>query len=294
MPPFIGERLRDYLLLLAAGGLLFFVNLGNHSLWDVDESHNAECAREMLVADNWRVPTFNYVLRTDKPVLLYWLMIFAYQCFGVTEFAARFWSAVCGLGSLLVTYELGRAMFDRRTGLLAGLVLGSAILFCVSAHAATPDALLIFFTLLTFLLFWTGYRQQRSGWLLGIGATMGLAVLAKGPVGLLLPAAAIGLFLLWERRLRDLLSPRLLFGLMLFAAITLPWYILVGVETKWRFFWDRATGQGFFLKHNLGRFMRPLERHGGPFVYHPLAFLAGFAPWSAFLGLTVWFGTGRR
>ncbi len=288
------RRPADYLLLLLAGGLLFFVNLGNHSLWDVDESHNAECAREMMVAGDWCVPTFNYDLRTDKPALLYWLMIIAYHCFGVTELAARFWSAVCGLGSLLATYELGRAMFDRRTGLLAGLVLGSAIMFCVSAHAATPDALLIFFTLLTLLVFWRGYKAGRSGWLIWIGVTTGLAVLAKGPVGLALPVTAIGLFLIWERRLRVLLARQLVLGLILFAAVALPWYVLVGVETKWRFFWDAASGQGFFLKHHVGRFMQPLERHGGPMVYHPLALLAGFAPWSAFLGLAVWFGTGRR
>jgi 4-amino-4-deoxy-L-arabinose transferase-like glycosyltransferase len=288
------QSVSDYLLLLVVGGLLFFPNLGRHSLWDVDESHNAECAREMIEADDWCIPSFNYTLRTDKPVLLYWLIMFAYQWLGVSEFAARFFSAACGLGSLLVTYELGRALFDRRTGLLAGLVLGSAIMFCVSAHAATPDALLIFFTLCTFLLFWLGYRSQNANWLVWIGVSTGLAVLAKGPVGILLPASAIGLFLIWEGRLRVLLTPRLLLGLIVFAAVALPWYILVGVETKWRFYWDQTTGQGFFLKHHVGRFLHPLERHGGPIVYHPLVLLAGFAPWSAFFGLAVWYATGRR
>ncbi len=292
----LNGRFKDYLILLIVGAALFFPNLGGHSLWDVDESHNAECAREMYVAGESSVPTFNYSLRTDKPVLLYWLMIAAYQLFGVTEFAARFWSAVCGLGSLILTYELGRAMFDRATGLLAGIVLGSAVMFCVISHAATPDSLLIFFTLLTFLVFWHGYMRQSNRWLLGAGVASGLAVLAKGPVGLALPGATILIFLLWQRRFRLLWNRKLLWGVLLFAAITLPWYIAVGVETKWKFFWDPENQQGFFLKHHLRRFEAPLEGHGGRFWfwYHPVVLLAAFAPWSVFLGLACWYGTGRR
>jgi len=55
-------------LTAVVAGAMFFPNLGAHSLWDVDESRNAECAREMLESDNWRVPTFNYQLR---PTSLY-------------------------------------------------------------------------------------------------------------------------------------------------------------------------------------------------------------------------------
>ena len=64
-------RAGHYVLLLAVAAGLFLVNLGGPTLWDIDEGHNAEAAREMMVSGNWVVPTFNFELRTDKPALLY-------------------------------------------------------------------------------------------------------------------------------------------------------------------------------------------------------------------------------
>src|SRR5262249_50767994 len=137
-------------------------------------------------------------LRDDKPVLLYWLQICAYACLGVTEGAARLPSALAALATVLLTYELGRRLFDATTGLLAGLILASTLLFCASAHFANPDALLNACTVLTMLLFWQGHAlgRLRFGWL---GLSTGLGALAKGPVGLMLPALVGGVFLIWER-----------------------------------------------------------------------------------------------
>jgi 4-amino-4-deoxy-L-arabinose transferase-like glycosyltransferase len=148
-----GHRIGHYLLLATAAGLLFFPGLGQPSLWDIDEGNNAEAAREMLEAGDWVVPTFNYHLRVDKPALLYWLQILAYRTFGVNEFAARLPSALAALATVLVVYELGRRLFDRATGLLAGLILASTIGFSAAAHFANPDALLNLFTVLTLFFF---------------------------------------------------------------------------------------------------------------------------------------------
>src|SRR5229473_898978 len=142
----LSNRCGHYLLLLALAAGLSFPNLGGPSLWDIDEGNNAEAAREMLESGNWVVPTFNYELRVDKPALLYWLQIAAYRIFGVNEFAARFPSAVAALLTILLTYELARCLFGPSTGLLAGVVLASAVGFCAAAHFANPDALLNLFT----------------------------------------------------------------------------------------------------------------------------------------------------
>src|SRR2546421_3482707 len=116
-------RCRHYLLLLLLSMLLSLVNLGTPSLWDIDEGNNAEAAREMYESGNWIVPTFNFVLRVDKPALLYWLQMLGYHFFGVSEFSARLPSALAALGAVLLTYELGRKMFSPVAGLYAGLVL---------------------------------------------------------------------------------------------------------------------------------------------------------------------------
>src|SRR5262249_21029848 len=189
------------------------------SLGDIDEGNNVEAGREMFVSGNWIVPTFNFQLRVDKPALLYWLQIGAFRLFGVNEFAARSPSALAALAAVVLTYELGRRMFGPTTGLLAGLVLASTGLFCASAHFANPDALLNAFTLLTLLLCWRSLAGSGRVWSIAGGSSAGLAVLAKGPVGLVLPIAVIALFLLWTRRLRLLWDRRLLGAALAFVLV---------------------------------------------------------------------------
>ena len=62
----LANRTTAYVVLLFAAAVLFLPNLGSHGLWDMDEAHNAECAREMFESNDWIVPTFNYKLRTDN------------------------------------------------------------------------------------------------------------------------------------------------------------------------------------------------------------------------------------
>src|SRR6185503_6962568 len=93
-----------YVLLIGLSGLMFFLNLGGATLWDLDEGRNATCAWEMMESGNWIVPTFNSSLRDHKPALLYWLQILSYLLFGVNEFAARFPSALAALGTVLLSY----------------------------------------------------------------------------------------------------------------------------------------------------------------------------------------------
>jgi 4-amino-4-deoxy-L-arabinose transferase-like glycosyltransferase len=279
----LNHRAGHYALLLAAGAALLLVNLGGPSLWDVDEGRNANTAYEMLEAGEWIVPTFNAELRSHKPVLLYWLQMAAYSAFGVNEFAARLPSALAALLTLLIAYELGRRMFDATTGLLAGLILGSAPMFCASGHFANPDALLNACVALTLFAFWRGYALSSRGWFVPSGVAAGLAFLAKGPTGLLLPGAVVVLFLAWSGRLKLLLDRRVFWGVLAFALVALPWYVWVGVETKGQFLKE------FFLTHNLQRALTTMEGHRGPPYYYLAVLLVGFAPWSIFLGLALWY-----
>ncbi len=277
-------RFGHYLLLILTWAALSLVNLGGPSLWDIDEGNNAECAREMYESGNWVVPTFNFNLRVDKPALLYWMQMGCYHAFGINEFSARLPSALAALAAVLLTYELGRRMFGAAAGLLSGLVLGSTLLFCGAAHFANPDALLLACTLGTMLLFWRDFPEGKHRWLRLCGLTCGLAMLAKGPVGIVLPGTVIGLFLLWSRQPGRLFRWPLLGGLLLAILVAGPWYGWVSAYTRGMF------PSGFFLKHNVGRFLEPMENHRGTVLYYPAILLVGFAPWSVFFALTAWHG----
>jgi 4-amino-4-deoxy-L-arabinose transferase-like glycosyltransferase len=274
----IDHRGIHYLLLTAIWAAVTLPNLGAPGLWDIDEGNNAEAAYEMRESGLVIVPTFNYELRVDKPALLYWLQMAAYSVCGVNEFAARLPSALAALAAVLITYELGRRTFGSSAGLLAGLMLASAVLFCASARFANPDALLDAFTVLQLFLFWRGYRRGGSLPFAALGAVAGLAMLAKGPVGIVLPAAVAVLFLAWQREWRRLFDSRLGLGVLTLLAVAAPWYIWVGVETKGE--WLR----GFFWTHNVHRIASAMENHHGPFYYYAAVLLIGFAPWSVFFG----------
>lgn len=282
MRTFFEHRGGHYLLLTAVALPLFFLNLGGATLWDLDEGRNATCAREMMLAGDWIVPTFNGQLRDHKPVLLYWLQIFCYQIGGVDEGMARLPSAIAGLLTLFVVYELGRRMFSKTTGLLAGLAAASSPMLVGAARFANPDALLNLFTALTMLMAWIAFHRPNSLTFALMGASSGMAVLAKGPVGLVLPATAWIVFLVWERRWTMLLDRRLGWGTLAFILIALPWYILVGAVTHANFL------TGFIMKHNVDRFMATMEGHRGSIFYYPVVMLAGSMPWSLFAAGTVW------
>jgi 4-amino-4-deoxy-L-arabinose transferase-like glycosyltransferase len=283
MLPRLDNRVGHYAILILVGSVLCLPHLGGPGLWDIDEGNNAACALEMYESGNFITPSFNCKLRVDKPALLYWLQVSAYNAFGVNEFSARLPSALASLLALLVIYELGRRLFQRSAALLAGLVLASSFSFTAAAHFANPDALLNLCTLLTLWCFWNHCNREEGWWLLGCGAASGLGMLAKGPVALILPLAVALLFLLWRRQLRRLADLRFLGACAVFLLIAAPWYIWVGMETKGEWL------SGFLGQHNFQRALAPMENHGGPFYYYLLVLVAGLVPWSVFLGPTAWY-----
>ncbi len=290
-------RRGHYLLLLAAGLGLFFVNLGGASLWDVDEGRNSGAAMAMWESGHWIVPTFNGTLRVDKPPLLYWLQATCFHLFGLNEFAARFPSAVASLLTVFCCYELGRRLFSPSAGLLAALVAAASPMVCAAARFANPDALLNLCAVLTMWIFWRGlqsperqrrdYRRPTGWWHFSVGLSMGLGMLAKGPVGWVLPQTAIVLALAWNRQLDRLWDRRCFLAVLGFGLAAIPWHIAVFLATKWDLI------HGFFVNHNVNRFLSVMESHHGSMLYYPAVVLVGFAPWSIFLGFVLWFEGGK-
>ena len=141
---------RHQLLLGLIAAFVFFTNLGGYALFDEDEPKNAVCGREMFERGDLIVPTFNGQLRTDKPILIYWLMQVSFRLFGVSEFGARFGSALLAVGTTLLTYHLGRKLFSPDVGLLAGVIVCTSLMFSAIGRSVTPDSVLIFCLTLAF------------------------------------------------------------------------------------------------------------------------------------------------
>ena len=363
----VSPVLRHHAILLLTAGLVFFTNLGGAALFDEDEPKNAVCGREMLLRGDWIVPTFNQELRTDKPILIYWIMLCSYTAFGVNEFAARFGSSALAVVTSIFVYHLGRKLFHPEVGLWAGVILCTCLMYSAVGRAVTPDSALICCVTGAFLAYVAAVAKRHGGqfgatietsskpgfsesrastspavsdsearlsekpgfgighrwdefvpqrWLetVPLAVAMGLAVLAKGPVGVVLPTGVLGVFVLirqqidaheaesavgptswWRRWLwetactlhpqrvwRAFWALRLPLVWTVAAAVALPWYLAVG----WATGGDWLTG--FLGGHNVNRFLQPMENHSGPFFYYIPVIALGTFPWSVFLPLAIW------
>jgi 4-amino-4-deoxy-L-arabinose transferase-like glycosyltransferase len=261
-------------------GFLFFFGLGYFGLVGADEPRYAQIAREMLARHDWITPTLGGKPWLEKPVLCYWQAMLAYSIFGVSDWAARLGSAVDATLMAMGVYVFLRRI--RPGSLDAGFRL-DGVLFTVSAFgvigfaraASTDMPLAAMFTLS--LLAWYLWRESGKrfylGWFYGF---LGFGTLAKGPVAPVLAAAIIVVFAMATRDWRTLGRTLWLPGLLLFAVVTLPWYVAVQLRNP-EFF------RVFILEHNLARFGTNLYHHTQPFWYYlPVVFFA-FLPWIIFI-----------
>ena len=194
---------------------------------------------------------------------------------GVSDWAARLPSAI--LCSLMIFFiYVWTRHFRRGMQLDAALITAaSAIVIGFGRSASTDMPLTAMFT--AAMLCWYGwYSNQNRGWLLGFYLFAGLGTLAKGPVAVLLAGLIIVVFAALRRDWRLILRTLWPAGILLYLAVTLPWFIAV----------QRANPEffrTFFLQHNVERFSTNLYHHPQPFwFYLPVALLA-LVPWTVFV-----------
>ena len=271
------------LALVVLAGLLLFLDLGGLGLTDRDEGSNAEAAREMLETGNWVSPTLNYEPRFAKPAFVYWITSGSYLLFGVNEFAARLPSALFGIGLILLQYRFLTRVVGATLALLGSLILLLNMEVIAIHRMVLTDPALAFFTTLSGYCFWLGMEQDgKNRWYLwGFYTAMACAMLAKGPVGILIPLLSVLAYVTitqqWKR-FGKIGFPVL--GPLLVLLISAPWYVaMIAIHGN-----EYLTAA---QANTTGRFGNPMEGHGGTLIFYiPVLFL-GFFPWSGFLPVSL-------
>ncbi len=265
----------DWLLLAGFSGFLFFWGLGYFGLLGADEPRYAQVAREMLARRDWITPFLDGKPWLEKPILYYWEAMLIYSIAGVSDWAARVPSALnATLMSIAVYLFLRR--FRPGFQLDGALMTASAAGVIGFARAASMDMpLAAMFTLA--LLAWYGwYGSSAKHYLALFYVFLGLAMLAKGPVVPFLGASIIFVFAAAARDLRLVSRTLWIPGILLFFAITLPWYVAVQISNP-DFF------RVFILEHNLARFGTGVYHHKEVFWYYVPVVLLGLIPWTIFV-----------
>lgn len=265
-------------LLLLLGTLVYFSNLGGTSIYVLDEAKNAACAMEMHSRHDLIVPTFNGILRTDKPPLHYYFMMLSYSIFGVVPLAARFFSAFAGVLLIVFLYRNVVTWFGTNTAWISSVIVLSSIQLTIQFHLAVPDPYLILLLFGSLCSFYNGYHRDSSK-IKWFYIYAGLGFLAKGLIAIVLPGMIVLIFITVTQPVRWATFARLrpFSGILWFCGIALPWYIAVGVQT------NGAWLEGFFYEHNIERYTSTMEGHNG-FPLAPLAILClSLLPFSLFV-----------
>lgn len=260
--------------------LTLFHALGDLPFLGSDEPRYARIGEEMAVSGDFVTPTLERRPWMEKPPLLFWVEALSFRVLSPSELSARLPVAIFGLLGALAAAFFARFLEGERAGLITFLALLTNFLYVVYSRAASTD--LLFATTLSvslmcgFLASWTPGRI----WPAASGLFLGLAVLAKGPVALVLFG---GVFLVhfgiaqkkyWNRF-------QVLLGTGVFLLTAVPWFVLVWIENGHNFFMT------FWVNHHLARFVTDLHHHRQPIWFYVPVLLVGLFPWSCFLGSAV-------
>ena len=259
----------------------FLCLIGNNfiAITDPVESNYAETASEMIRAHDYLSPRIFGNYWYDKPIFFYWELIAAFQFFGMSEFAARFFPAMFGMVGILLAYAFASRLYDKKTGFVTGLVLLTTVEYFYLSKAVITDMTLFVFYAATLMSFFIGYTEGKAKWYYVAYAFASLSVLTKGPIGLLQPGLIILVFLGWRRDWRALLHMKLVSGLLFFFAITALWYGPIYILHDGDFL------SQFIGVHNILRATVSEHPKFNVWYYYTVIFLLGFMPWTFTLPL---------
>lgn len=261
------------LLILLVFAALWRVS-GTTALIDPDEGRNAEVAREMAASGDFVVPHLNGLPYLDKPILLFNAVATSIHSLGATELAARLPTLVFTLATVVLVTAFGWRRFGRDTGLLAGLMLATSPLVMIYAGIVIFDALMLFWVSAAAIALHFWLQGGGLGWCIAGWAAAGLAVLTKGPVGLLLPLLiGIGEALSCRLPMRRLFHPA---GIVTLVLLVLPWFLAVSLRHP-------EFPHYAFVRETFERVATDSMRRTAPFYYFFPILLGGAFPWSALL-----------
>ncbi|MEO6565532.1 MAG: glycosyltransferase family 39 protein [Casimicrobiaceae bacterium] len=261
-------------------------------LYFPDEGRYAEIPREMIESGDWVTPRLNGFPYFEKPPLQYWLTAAIFAVAGEDEWTARLVPALAGLGALFAVLLTARRLLGRRAGWMAAAVMASSLGYFLATQFVTLDMLLTAALTCALCAFLRAQDARATvtdnrRWMLVAWALCALAVLTKGPVGVVLPALAIATYVLVARDLSLLRRLHITLGLMVLAVITLPWFLLVEARNP-------GFSEFFFVHEHWQRFTQPLHHRAGPIWYFIPILVVFLMPWLPAMAWSIrdWKGFG--
>lgn len=258
---------------------IFFFNIGNYALMDVDETRYVSMARDMFHSKDFLTLYLNGEYFFEKPPLYFWGECLSFALFGkVTEFTARFPVALYGTLSTLLVYFTGKKIISRRYGFISAVILATTLEFVMLAKFAILDIVVTtcigFSVMFGFLTQFVSDKNKKYMWWL-FYIFSGLAVMAKGIPGFIVPFAVMFFVTIANKTFKKVFKPQyILPGFALFLLIVLPWHLIMLKLHDPLFFNE------YIMKHHINRFFSSSEiDREQPFYFYFVTVLWGLIPW---------------
>lgn len=279
----------------------------NIPLLGPDEPRYSQIAREMFERGDWVTPKLGGFDWFEKPALLYWLQIFFYKIFGVSEFSARFGSALFGLGTVLSLWILGRRwsvvscqpsvekatsneqLTTNNFANYLALIAASSIGLIAFSRGASFDIILTFpitASLVAFFIFDQSTKKSFSTFHFPLSIFyffIGVSLIAKGLVGIVFPFAIVAFYYFLSWRLPNktfILS--LFWGTILSILVACLWYVPMYQVNGWKFIDE------FFIQHHFQRYTSNKYQHPQPFWFFFAVLPLMTTPWIPFFFAGIW------
>ena len=268
-------------ILVLIGLAYVFLIMGNGiiSLTNPDEVFYTQTAKEMIQQKSWMTPYLFGQPQFEKPIFLYWMLRASIEALGSTPFAARLPAAFIGLLGIVAIYLMGLIGFkDSKKAFFSGLVMLSCGFYIGLSRSVFTDMIFSVFILFALLAFYWGYTYPARK---GIGLLLfalfsALAVLTKGPLGIMITLAIVVAFLLVKKELKFLFCKYSLWGLLVFCVVALPWYILMEVK------YGASFNREFFYNDHFVRLIKAEHPAADTWYFYPFTLIGPMFPWSLF------------
>lgn len=294
---------KDIVLVSIISAVMFLALSFSRPLANPDEGRYSEIPREMAASADYVTPRLNDLQYFYKPPMFYWMQAGAIKAFGVNTFSLRLANSLMAVLGIALTYWAAGSLFGRRAGLLASAALLTSLFYFALGNIVTLDMTVSVFISGALFSFIVAYNQnpntKKRFWLWVLMFVFcALACLTKGLIGIVLPFAAIFIYLALTpvKSIKSFTKSDVLawaLGVAVFFLIAAPWHVLAAVqnpayENAAGLFSKNPEGQGFawyyFINEHFLRYLDAETSHRyQPFWFFFVLAPVGFIPWVAFL-----------
>lgn len=275
------KRWLPWVILALLALAVFSFKAGSYPLTDQDETLYSGVGRELLQHGDWWTLYWG-----GKPWFIHapmsmWIQAAFFKVFGVSELVARMSAILFGTGLVLLTAAFGCMLFNRRTGLIAGLIMISSPMVYIIARLAILDMPFVFFITLSIYLY---VRSIKTGnkWLYpAFWASAGIATLCKGLWGVVLASMICFLYTITGSDRKKLWDFRIYLPVLVWAAVVAPWFYINAGR------WGESFTEPVIAINTWRRLTDSVCQHTGSWYYYLPVIFFGMFPWS-FIGIKGW------